>query len=209
MRGAELMGRTEGATKGMGGSMHMYHKAHNFYGGQGIVGAQVPLGAGLGFAHKYRKDGSVAYAMWVLCGPVSYSSKPAACALRHVGLLWPLCPAGTLHRQLLFPGQAIHLICCHCGVKWLHHCPQWQQTAASFCRPVSRGSWPTVAHSHGGSVPNLYDVPSALVPGTATARPTRGRSSRHSTSLACGTCPSSSSARTTTTVRLMWNVILS
>ena len=61
---AELMGRVEGATKGMGGSMHMYNKAHNFYGGQGIVGAQVPLGAGLGYAHKYRKDGSVAYAMW-------------------------------------------------------------------------------------------------------------------------------------------------
>lgn len=60
---AELMGRVEGATKGMGGSMHMYNKAHNFYGGQGIVGAQVPLGAGLGYAHKYRKDGSVAYAM--------------------------------------------------------------------------------------------------------------------------------------------------
>jgi pyruvate dehydrogenase E1 component alpha subunit len=57
------MGRVEGATKGMGGSMHMYNKAHNFYGGQGIVGAQVPLGAGLGYAHKYRKDGSVAYAM--------------------------------------------------------------------------------------------------------------------------------------------------
>ena len=57
------MGRVEGATKGMGGSMHMYNKKHNFYGGQGIVGAQVPLGAGLGYAHKYRKDGSVAYAM--------------------------------------------------------------------------------------------------------------------------------------------------
>ena len=63
LHAAELMGRVEGATKGMGGSMHMYHKEHNFYGGQGIVGAQVPLGAGLGLAHKYRKDGSVAYAM--------------------------------------------------------------------------------------------------------------------------------------------------
>ena len=60
---AELMGRAEGATKGLGGSMHFYNKAHNFYGGCGIVGAQVPLGAGLGFAHHYRKDGSVAYTL--------------------------------------------------------------------------------------------------------------------------------------------------
>ncbi len=60
---SELMGRSEGATKGLGGSMHFYNKAHNFYGGCGIVGAQVPLGAGLGFAHHYRKDGSVAYTL--------------------------------------------------------------------------------------------------------------------------------------------------
>ena len=60
---AELMGKANGASKGIGGSMHMYKKEHNFYGGQGIVGAQVPVGAGLGLAHKYRKDGSVAFTL--------------------------------------------------------------------------------------------------------------------------------------------------
>jgi pyruvate dehydrogenase E1 component alpha subunit len=56
---AELTGRAAGISKGKGGSMHMFSVEHGFYGGHGIVGAMVPLGTGLAFAHKYREDGGV------------------------------------------------------------------------------------------------------------------------------------------------------
>jgi pyruvate dehydrogenase E1 component alpha subunit len=59
---AELTGRSGGYSRGKGGSMHMFSREKGFYGGHGIVGASTALGTGLGFAHKYKKDGGVAVA---------------------------------------------------------------------------------------------------------------------------------------------------
>ncbi len=56
---AELFGKIDGCTKGKGGSMHMFSKDLNFFGGHGIVGGCIPLGTGIGFAEKYKESGNI------------------------------------------------------------------------------------------------------------------------------------------------------
>ncbi|MEJ0054797.1 MAG: thiamine pyrophosphate-dependent enzyme [Bacteroidota bacterium] len=62
---AELYGKETGTTKGKGGSMHIFDKAVNFIGGHGIVGGQIPLGAGIAFAENITRQRTCVFATWV------------------------------------------------------------------------------------------------------------------------------------------------
>ena len=61
---AELMGKSNGINKGKGGSMHFFSAEHNYYGGNGIVGAQIPIGTGIAFAEKYRGTDNLCVTMF-------------------------------------------------------------------------------------------------------------------------------------------------
>ncbi len=61
---AELLGKSTGCVKGKGGSMHFFSKERFFFGGHGIVGAQIPMGAGLGFAEKYKGTDNVSITLF-------------------------------------------------------------------------------------------------------------------------------------------------
>ena len=76
---AELYGFKEGSTKGKGGSMHLYSKKNKFWGGSGIVGAQIPLGAGLAFANKYKHKGKEGYAMLSVPTSIRFALFSASC----------------------------------------------------------------------------------------------------------------------------------
>lgn len=61
---AELLGKSNGINKGKGGSMHFFSAAHNYFGGNGIVGAQIPIGAGIAFAEKYKGTDNLCVTMF-------------------------------------------------------------------------------------------------------------------------------------------------
>ena len=61
---AELMGKSNGINKGKGGSMHFFSAEHNYFGGNGIVGAQIPIGAGIAFAEKYKGTDNLCVTMF-------------------------------------------------------------------------------------------------------------------------------------------------
>ena len=123
---AELMAKETGISKGKGGSMHMFDKENGFFGGHGIVGGQVPLGAGIAFAEKYNKTGKLCICM-MGDGAVRQGAFHEAL---NMAMTWKEIPSAASSGETTWPRA------CAVERSFLYH------RSPAVALPIIRSEWP-------------------------------------------------------------------
>jgi pyruvate dehydrogenase E1 component alpha subunit len=171
---AELTGRRGGYSKGKGGSMHMFSAEKNFYGGHGIVGANVSLGTGIAFAHRYRENGRVSLTYFgdgaANQGQVYESFNMAA--------LWDLPVVFIIENNKYAMGTAIGrssatIDLCHRGAA--HGIPG-EQVDGMDVMAVREAGAKAVAHARSGKGPIILEMVTYRYRGHSMSDPAKYRS---------------------------------
>ena len=171
---AELTGRRGGYSRGKGGSMHMFSREKNFFGGHGIVGAQVPLGTGLAFAHKYTEDGGVAHAYMgdgaVNQGQIYESFNMAA--------LWKLPVVYVIENNKYGMGTSIERASSNVDLSErgaAHGIPSEQMNGMDVLDVLAKGG-KALAHARSGKGPFILEMKTYRYRGHSMSDPAKYRS---------------------------------
>jgi len=170
---AELTGRAGGYSKGKGGSMHMFSRDKGFYGGHGIVGAQVPLGTGLAFAHKYKEDGGVCLT-YLGDGAVNQGQVYEAF---NMAALWKLPVVYVIENNKYGMGTSVERASARTD---LHHRGQahgipGEQADGMDVLTVKEAGEKAVAHARGGKGPFILEMMTYRYRGHSMSDPAKYR----------------------------------
>lgn len=170
---AELFGKETGCTKGKGGSMHMFDKDLNFFGGHGIVGGQIPLGAGIAFADKYRGEDKV-----TLCymgdGAVRQGAFHEAL---NMAMNWKLPVIFIIENNNYAMGTSVERVS---NVTELHNMADGydmpnEQVDGMACEPVFEAIEKAVARARKGDGPTLLEMRTYRYKGHSMSDPAKYR----------------------------------
>lgn len=170
---AELFGKKDGCTKGKGGSMHMFDKKLNFFGGHGIVGGQIPLGAGIAFADKYKGNDNV-----TLCymgdGAVRQGAFHEAL---NMAMNWKLPVIFIIENNNYAMGTSVERVS---NVTELHHMADGyempnEQVDGMACEPVHEAISRAVERARKGEGPTLLEMRTYRYKGHSMSDPAKYR----------------------------------
>jgi len=171
---AELTGRRGGYSKGKGGSMHMFSREEGFYGGHGIVGAQVPPGTGIAFAHKYRQDGKVSLT-YLGDGAVNQGQVYEAF---NMAALWSLPVIYVIENNKYGMGTSIERASARTDLYHRGHAYgiPGQQVDGMDVTMVKEAGEKAVAHARGGKGPVILEMLTYRYRGHSMSDPSKYRS---------------------------------